>query len=946
MSAATLAAVARRAALVVAAGGAVVVAAAVAGTPASAAPRATGPADAATRAQGAIARLPLAFEVNRGQHPAAVRFAARAGDGLLALRARSATLTFAEAHALPSTLRLRFPGARRAPAVVAEQRLPGRVSYLSGARRVAAAATYRRVRYRQLWRGIDVVFYGSGRELEYDLVVAAGADPGQIRLAFDGHRSARLDAAGDLVLTLPGGRVVRERAPVAYQLAGGRRTAVASRFVLAGDEVRIALGAHDATRQLVVDPVLTYGTYLGGSAADQATALAVDAAGNAYVTGSTASTNFSAAAFGLQPAFGGGGSDAFVTKLDPSASAALYSTYLGGAGADEGLAIAVDAAGAAVVTGGTSSTSFPTTDGAPQRGFGGGAVDAFVAKLDPSGTALEYATYLGGPGPSGGEALERGTAVALADDGSAYVTGGAYSGFPTTPGAFAATVAAPLSATFAAKLDARGELSYSTLVWGDGNTNRASAIAVDAGGHAHVAGLASAIGTFPTTAGAYQPTAAGNVDAFVAKLAPDGSALAYSTLLGGQGFDEALGLALDDGGRAIVVGQAGSVASGRFPTTADAIQPSYDPLLRTGNQIGFVAILDASGSALDYATFVGGRASDRVQAVARGPAGSLLIAGETRSPDFPVTAGAVRAAIRGTRDGFVAALRPGAAGYAYASYSGTAAVVPAIAGGPGASALIAGAGASGLATPGALKTAPQGQDAYVARFDDLVAPPTPAPLAVTAAAHAIGPATVTLAGSVDARGSATAYVFEYGPSTAFGAITAPAAAGAGSGAVAVSAGVAGLAPDTTYLYRLVATSPAGTAFGAVASFRTAAATAAPVAQTLAPGPVGGDGATLRGAVDPGGQPTAYVFEYGTTTAFGAITTPEPVSGQAGPQAVAIAVGGLAPGTTYLVRLVATNAAGTSMGPVVAFTTAPAAHGAAAARAGAQRARPSAVVTRR
>jgi hypothetical protein len=874
-------------------------------------------AGAASATRADYLRLPLAFEANRGQQPAAVRFLAHAGSSALFLTPRAAALALPHEGRLPAgTLRMTFPGA--SPAKLAGlQRLPGTVTYLSRAHRVAGAPTFGRVAYRNLWNGVNAVFHGSEQRLEYDFVVAPRADPGQLRLRFPGIRHARIADNGDLLLTLAGGRVVRELAPVAYQAAGEHRTPVTSHYVLNADgDVRIAVGSYDRGRTLIIDPVLTYGTYLGGtggtSTAEAANAIAVDASGNAYVTGATSTTSFSGTGSGAQPTNAGGAGDVFVTKLNPSGTAALYSTYLGGTGDDRGLGIAIDAAGSAVVTGLSSSTNFPTTAGAPQTTYGGGGSDAFVTKLTPDGTGLVYSTYLGGSGPTTG-LNERGTGVVLDAAGNAYVTGWTFDGFPTTPGAYQSTGSSAGESTFVAKLTSAGALSYSTLLI---RGALAFGIAVNAAGNAYVTGYASnTVGTtFPTTTGAYQTANAGIGNIFVTEFTPDGSGLVYSTLLG-TNFGQGYAIALDGAGRAYVTGTASGNSA--YPTTPDALRPTSD------RSAGVLSVLSPNGSALAYSTFLGGTtATDTPQALAVDDAGNAYVAGLAGSTDIPTTPGALRTTRTGTRDGFLSVLQPGASSYAYSSYTGVA--VYGLARNAGGSVFVTGLStAAGLATAGALRTtnAPQ----FVARYDALLpTTPPPAPPALTVdPASAIGDNGATLSGTVNPKGSATTFVFEYGTSVSFGSISTPTAAGAASAATPVAVTVSGLLADTTYYYRLVATNAGGTSFGAIRTLRTTGSPPRPPAvTTLAASAVTNTGATLSGQVNPNGQATAYTFEYGTSIGFGAISSVVAVDDAYAVEPASATLTGLQPDTTYYVRIVATNGTGTTAGAVTSFNTGP------------------------
>jgi hypothetical protein len=437
------------------------------------------------------------------------------------------------------------PGGRlRSP--VALRRLPGRVSYFAGADRtrwVVGAPTFARVVYRDVWPGVDVAFHGRAGTVEFDLDFAPRADPGRVALRFAGARAVREDGRGGAVVALGEGSI---QVPAPRAVQGYHR--VVSRLVVRGDTIRVALGAYDHARALVVDPTLVYDSDLVGG-----NAIAVDSAGDAYVTGGT----------GPPPG------PAYVAKLNPTGTALVYSISLGGSGATTGGdGIAVDANGDAYVTGTTGSSDFPTTPGAFQTSYSGccGNLDAFVTKLNPTGSALVYSTYLGGAGSTYGDG------IALDSAGDAYVTGStgySYSTqFPTTPGAYQATWRGWGGHGFVTKLNPSGSaLVYSTYL-GSGDTT-GEGIAVDASGDAYITGSTGATDSsttpgayFPTTPDAYQTSysASGDSDGFVTKLSPSGSALVYSTYLGcndqcyGLFGPDGLGIAVDSAANAYVAG--------------------------------------------------------------------------------------------------------------------------------------------------------------------------------------------------------------------------------------------------------------------------------------------------------------------------------------------------------------------------------------------------------
>jgi hypothetical protein len=569
-------------------------------------------------------------------------------------------------------LRLQLVGAHAAAPVVGEDPLAGTSNYFIGndpRQWRTGIPTYGRVAYQGVYPGVDLVYYGNQQQLEYDFTVAPGTDPGLIRLHVEGAQSPSLDGQGDLVLHTAGGDVV-EHAPVLYQDRAGGRQTVAGWFVLEeGDQVGFAVGSYDRSRPLIIDPILSYSTYLGGSGSDFGTAIAVDGAGNAYVAGQTSSSSFPTTAGAVQPTYGGGFTNAFVTKLNPAGTAIVYSTFLGGNGLDGdfGTGVAVDAAGNAYVTGTAFSSNFPTTPGAFQTTLGsifGG--NAFVTKLNPAGTALVYSTYLGGSGSSSTLEGDHGTGIAVDAAGNAYVTGGTSSGnFPTTPGAFQTAFGGSMSNAFVTKLNPAGTaLLYSTYLGSSGSVfpgDSGRGIAVDAAGNAYVTGETTS-STFPTTPGAFQTAFGGGMgNAFVTKLNPAGTALAYSTYLGGSGRGN--GIAVDAAGNAYVTG---GTSSGNFPTTPGAFQRTYG-----GSGDAFVTKLNPAGTALAYSTYLGGSGGDSGAGIAVDAAGSAYVAGETTSSTFPTTPGAFQTAFGGGMgNAFVTKLNPAGTALAYSTYLG------------------------------------------------------------------------------------------------------------------------------------------------------------------------------------------------------------------------------------------------------------------------------------
>jgi len=633
-------------------------------------------------------RLPLAFEANQGQTDPRVSYLAHGtGYGLYLTGADAVlALTLPQTPTAPgvsngdiltqtapvseTAVRLRYVGASASPATEGQERLPGDANYLLGADPAGwttAIPTYARVVYHGVYPGIDLAYHGTQGRLEYDWTVAPGASPAAIAFAVDGAQGVSLDAGGNLMLGTAAGPV-RLAAPAAYQTIGGARHDVSSSFALTGTNlVAVVVGAYDPTQPLVIDPVLGYSTYLGGGGGNSnGTGIAVDGAGSAYVVGRTNSPSFPQQNAYNGGTFSGAGNDVFVTKLAPDGQSLAYSTYLGGNGDTQGLAIAVGGAGNAYLTGFTWATNYPTTPGAYQTTLGGGN-DVFVTELGATGNSLVYSTYLG----SG--AYETGQALALDGQGHVYLTGytlfdNLYGAFPTTPGAFQTTFSSqgapgqgPRSA-FLAALDpsksGTAALLYSTFLGGSGIA-QGNGLAV--GGQGLVVTGWTSAGSFPTTANALQgPFGSGTTDAFLSVLAPDLSKaparqLVYSTFLGSGGDTEGAAVAVDASGSLYVVGST----TGGFPATAGAYQRTYGG----GGHDAFLARVSMDGG-LAYGTYLGGNDDDAATGVAVDGSSNAYVTGDAWSGNFPTTANAFQPTSKGQADAFVAEIGAGLTGTA------------------------------------------------------------------------------------------------------------------------------------------------------------------------------------------------------------------------------------------------------------------------------------------
>jgi MBG domain (YGX type)/Beta-propeller repeat/Bacterial Ig-like domain (group 3) len=605
----------------------------------------------------------------------------------------------------PALLRMEMVGANPAARPAALEELPSKSNYFIGndpKQWRTDVPTYAKVRYQDVYPGVDLVYYGNQGQLEYDFVVAPGADPKAIAVEIvgsglvpaQGHTQGvplRIDPAGDLVITTAGGDV-RFHKPVVYQpaLAAGktsrphlseRRDRVEGRFVLlAENRVGFAIGAYDPALPLVIDPVLSYSSFLGGSGSDRGFGVAVDTTGAAYVTGDTNSSNFPK----LNPYNSTlSGTDAFVAKFDTTlsgASSLIYSTYLGGSGTESGKGVAVDSAGAAYVTGNTFSANFPTLNGLQtvHKGTCGSSTpfictneDAFLLKLAPAGNSIQYSTFMG---DTGGDV---GWAVAVDSAGNAYVTGHTFpssssGGFPITAGAFQTLPGSTsLDEAFFTKIDTTqsgaSSLVYSTYLGGS-LADEGHGISVDSTGAAYVAGYTTS-SNFPTKNPFQAVKGFGvNFDAFVAKFDPTqagAASLIYSTYLGGTGYDLAYAVAVDSLGAAYVTG---ATYSTDFPTL-NAIDSTFNGPL--GYYDLFVTKFSPAGDTLVYSTYLGGTADDYGQGIAVDSSGAAYVTGYTTSTDFP-TVDPLYLYSSSYEDVIVAAINPAGSALVYSTYLGGA----------------------------------------------------------------------------------------------------------------------------------------------------------------------------------------------------------------------------------------------------------------------------------
>ena len=639
---------------------------------------------------------PLAFEPNQGQMDKAVKFLVHGRGQQVYLTSEQVVLqlTPAAGSAQTTVLRLRFVNANPEPALFGQDRLPGVVNYYIGqdpAGWHTGIPTFGRVKYAGLYPGIDAVFYGTQEkdalsQIEHDFLVAPGADPQAIAMEVEGARGLRLDEQGNLLIETAG-KPVLLRKPVLYQMNGRRRTFVEGAYQPRGrGQFGYRVGAYNHLLPLIIDPVIDFSTYFGGSSDDYGYAITTDAAGNVYLTGATNSHDFPAAA-----GFAGAGSqcpsdlptrecyDAFVTKINPAGTAILYSTYIGNPGEDEGRAIVVDNSGNAYITGLVSLAGAPPLEDLFIYKY------ALVAKLGPTG-AMAYGFAFGnGPGLIG-------YGIDIDSQGQAYVVGEVSGSIPTT-GSAIQPQKGEMTDGFLAIFNAAGNgVLYSTYLGGNNTycgvcASKVTGVAVDGAGKAYVTGQAAP--SFPTTPNAYRSTFGGLWEGFVAKIDPTLSGMAgllYSSYIGGEDTDLGSAITLDATGKVYLTG---STQSDDFPTTAGALDRACGsdgvcnpttvcnsgtpPVCYTDPKTDvFVVKMDLTQSGAAsflYGTYVGGGGQEVGNGIVVDNAGGIQVAGKTWSPDFP-TKYAYQAAIGGKDDIFLFELNPAGSQLNYATFIG------------------------------------------------------------------------------------------------------------------------------------------------------------------------------------------------------------------------------------------------------------------------------------
>ena len=608
-----------------------------------------------------IGKLDLSFEPNNGQFPSNIKFVSRGLNNSVIFNQDKIVFRFPDLSSagekaqtkndsdcrkternkilgcsrqmrnkvnFANELTMNLVGSKRTSKIEGAEKLAGTINYFVGNNSKnwhSGIPTYRKVVYHSVYSGIDQEFYGTEKDLEFDFIVAPGANPEVIEIKFKGQKKINIGEQGDLLFQMKTAEYVQLHKPIAYQTVNGAKQTISAEYeVKPNGHVRLKVGEYDRRLPLVIDPVLSYSSYLGGSGVDSAYGIAADADGNVYVTGVMNSNEFT----NLE------GTNVFVAKLNADGTQRTYLTIIAANGDESGLDIYADADGSAYVTGVTSSPNFPQVN-ASQPGFGGGEEDGFIAKLSPTGSALTYSTYIGGTG------YDAGFGITADSSGIAYVTGYTESSeFSSIPG----------SNAFVAKIAASGsERLYLSILGGDAD-DVGNSIAVGQDGSVYVAGSTNSPNF--TTANAMQPVNAGSRDGFFAKVNPVGSGLTYSTYFGGSGNDQISDIAINATGEIFAVGTTNS--------------PELSTL---GGRDVFVGKFSANGNERVFMAILGGGSDDTGQSIALDSSGSIFVTGSTSSSNF-TKANALQENLAGSQDAFVAKLNPLGSSLIFSTYLG------------------------------------------------------------------------------------------------------------------------------------------------------------------------------------------------------------------------------------------------------------------------------------
>lgn len=596
--------------------------------------------------------LPLMFESNIGQTASEVKFLARTGKYMMYFTPQAMVFDFRQSassgekigkfrdlppiEASNSVLQLQFVGANQHPVVVGQEALKTKTNYFIGndpKKWRKDISNYATVNYKNLYPGIDMVFYGKENKLEYDINVAPGVDPKLAKFKFAGAKKLTVDKQGNLIIAASAKEHLFMHKPVVYQMIDGKKKSINGAFVLAANnQVSFKVGHYDKSKTLVIDPVLSYSTYLGGSEDNCGLGIAIDTTSNpgVFVTGFTKSADFPIKG-GVQSTHTGPGRNVFVTKIEADGTGLDYSTFLGGSGGnDEGFSVAADRVSAAYITGETNSKDFPLQN--PYQATNSAKdFTGFVAKLNPEGNQLEYSTYLGGTGDN-----QEGNSIAVDQQGFAYVTGETTSTDFPVKNAFQLTNKGPKFTAYLTKLNTTGtDLIFSTYLGGSGGQDEGNGVVVDDDGNIFVTGetnskdfpIHDAIQATPGPKGAGQT-------GFITRFTPDGASLVFSTYFGGSGGN--------DYPTSIALQPRGSVTIGGYTNSTDfplknAFQTTNKGAGSGRGFNGFVSRITFEGSGIVFSTYIGGSGgNDRVNSLKVNRLAQCHVLGQTNSTDFPV----------------------------------------------------------------------------------------------------------------------------------------------------------------------------------------------------------------------------------------------------------------------------------------------------------------------
>jgi hypothetical protein len=616
--------------------------------------------------------LPILFEANLGQSQAEYKYLTHEqGMGIALARDRVSLFVPAASGAPSQPLTLRFVGHSRKVRLEPLEQQRGHVNYLVGrdpARWRTQIPTFSKIRYKSLYPGVDLVFYGNGRDLEHDFDLAPGVDPKSVVLQLDGARNISITASGDLLAEI-GNSELRLKKPVAYQLTPFGKKSVDTSYQLRGSRISFVTSTYDTQLPLIIDPVLTYSTWLAGSNMDTVAGIAVDTAGDIYVTGITGSADFPTKG-GYNCATCSDKGNMFITKLDTTGSNLIYSTYVGGSGGDQSFGIGIDSKGNALIGGITGSSDFPLVNS--YTTFSGFTTTyAFLLSLSADGTQLNYSSLLGQISVFGTYPAPP-IAFAVDGAGNAFLTGQTYdAAFPITPGTIGSTVVSyPFANLFVTKLDPKGNLSYSTIVPGtlpyvdysfDKNDFPPYAIAIDSSGAAYIGGKAGP--GLPTTGGTISPAFAGDLNnpssyvGFLVKINASASTVIFGTYVPYADFVRTV--APHTSGAYI----AGSTSSPLFPVTPGAFQTTIPPGQFCTCNAGYIADVNAAASAYTHATFLAGTPATsnfgtNIMAIALDGSGNPWVSGVTGSSDFPLKTPVMALFPQTEGAGFVTEVKP------------------------------------------------------------------------------------------------------------------------------------------------------------------------------------------------------------------------------------------------------------------------------------------------